>query len=114
MWPCVGIDAPWMLDFNFGQRPFAFDVDKGFEHAEVHLDSVFDSFFKFKVPEPMVMPLVPRFSERQFFGQYVASYMRRIVLAHRRGQAFSSDSEEESILTQDGRSVYGSTDDETM
>jgi len=25
--PCVGIDAHWWLDFNFGARPFALDLD---------------------------------------------------------------------------------------
>ncbi|CAE8621456.1 unnamed protein product [Polarella glacialis] len=26
-WPCVGIDAHWLLDFNFGSSPFSFRVD---------------------------------------------------------------------------------------
>eukprot|EP00928_Gymnodinium_smaydae_P066979 TRINITY_DN49929_c0_g1_i1.p1 TRINITY_DN49929_c0_g1~~TRINITY_DN49929_c0_g1_i1.p1 ORF type:complete len:344 (+),score=24.82 TRINITY_DN49929_c0_g1_i1:23-1054(+) len=27
LYPCVGIDAHWTLEFNFGTRPFAFDID---------------------------------------------------------------------------------------
>lgn len=26
--PCVGVDAHWLLEFNFGSRPFAFDIDE--------------------------------------------------------------------------------------
>eukprot|EP00811_Abedinium_folium_P035057 NODE_7885_length_1541_cov_9.096888.p1 GENE.NODE_7885_length_1541_cov_9.096888~~NODE_7885_length_1541_cov_9.096888.p1 ORF type:complete len:433 (+),score=105.58 NODE_7885_length_1541_cov_9.096888:132-1301(+) len=27
LWPCVGIDATWPLEFNFGHKPFMLDLD---------------------------------------------------------------------------------------
>lgn len=43
LWPCVGIDAPWMLHFNFGQQPFIFDLDTAIPPAEVHLANAADT-----------------------------------------------------------------------
>jgi len=43
LWPCVGIDAPWMVKFNFGQQPFQFDLDQAISAPEVRLSSIFDT-----------------------------------------------------------------------
>lgn len=44
--PCVGIDAHWLIDFNFGGSPFAFDVD---DLAVGQLKDALRSFAKAKL-----------------------------------------------------------------
>lgn len=43
LWPCVGIDAPWVIDFNIGHRPFCFDIDAMERPIDVQLSDMFDS-----------------------------------------------------------------------
>eukprot|EP00927_Polykrikos_kofoidii_P086461 TRINITY_DN9696_c0_g1_i1.p1 TRINITY_DN9696_c0_g1~~TRINITY_DN9696_c0_g1_i1.p1 ORF type:complete len:446 (-),score=46.64 TRINITY_DN9696_c0_g1_i1:86-1384(-) len=35
--PCVGIDAHWPLDFNFGSRPFVYDIDAAWPMLDIEL-----------------------------------------------------------------------------
>lgn len=44
LWPCVGIDAPWPLSFNMGQRPFRFDLDAAMPSLELELADPFTTF----------------------------------------------------------------------
>ncbi|CAK0894922.1 unnamed protein product, partial [Prorocentrum cordatum] len=43
LWPCVGLDAPWVLSFNFGQRPFHFDLDAIAGPVWLSLDTPFET-----------------------------------------------------------------------
>eukprot|EP00930_Biecheleria_cincta_P081522 TRINITY_DN7057_c0_g1_i1.p1 TRINITY_DN7057_c0_g1~~TRINITY_DN7057_c0_g1_i1.p1 ORF type:complete len:628 (+),score=82.58 TRINITY_DN7057_c0_g1_i1:37-1920(+) len=43
VWPCVGLDTLSQLSFNFGQRPFCFNLDAKFPLLNVTLDSMFET-----------------------------------------------------------------------
>lgn len=43
LWPCVGLDTISHLSFNFGQRPFCFDLDARFPLLDVALGSMFET-----------------------------------------------------------------------
>lgn len=42
LWPCVGLDTKQLLSFNFGQKPFNFDLDT-MPSLVVELKTVFDT-----------------------------------------------------------------------
>lgn len=44
LWPCVGLDSHWTVSFNFGQKPFVFDLDAAMPFLEVELYSDFTTF----------------------------------------------------------------------
>ncbi|CAE7353228.1 GluProRS [Symbiodinium natans] len=43
LWPCVGLDTKHLLSFNFGQKPFKFDLDASMPTLAVALKTVFDT-----------------------------------------------------------------------
>eukprot|EP00928_Gymnodinium_smaydae_P033422 TRINITY_DN23948_c1_g3_i3.p1 TRINITY_DN23948_c1_g3~~TRINITY_DN23948_c1_g3_i3.p1 ORF type:complete len:488 (-),score=46.63 TRINITY_DN23948_c1_g3_i3:162-1625(-) len=86
LWPCVGVDAPWYLSFNFGQRPFCFDVDAVFSFANIQLSSVtetleaWSSNFKNRSSRvEKLMPLVAKFSTRPGLGSWASEPVRSVV-----------------------------------
>eukprot|EP00916_Digyalum_oweni_P000661 GHVL01001282.1.p1 GENE.GHVL01001282.1~~GHVL01001282.1.p1 ORF type:complete len:879 (-),score=162.79 GHVL01001282.1:143-2779(-) len=36
---CVGLDCPWVVNFNFGHKPFQFDLDKAFDFLPIKFTS---------------------------------------------------------------------------
>jgi len=65
LFPCVGIDAHWLVSLNLGQRPFCFDLDAALPPLELRLASRFDTFETWPrlreppIPPPMTPPTPP-------------------------------------------------------